>query len=364
MRQERTPTRHQTQNPGQGAGFSNDERPARMSPAQVLRNRKLSASPNPPHELASGKEMIATPPSIATVVEKPTTDTHQPGDDDADPGTGVAAINPRLRPPRPGNAPRSRSVRPQKPSKIAEKTVHVADYLYRYYDPLTGRWPNRDPIEEEGGLNLYGFVGNDVVNVIDELGLEPYTLPDRQIVEFENLPVATQNAIKDYDREKQKLEELKRRKKELEDYLEGIRNGTIELVKLIEEPTVEPIFDSELQKCIYECMEKKGAIKTGIAGVTIGGGGLLLGTYPKTPRELAKSLPGASDKTTLASRFQQMWNETRKNKGLPKQRGLRDFGRGASGAGNASRYVSIGLNLYTLGVFSDCYCECKKNLKK
>jgi len=32
-------------------------------------------------------------------------------------------------------------------------------------------WPSRDPIEEEGGFNLYGFVGNDGVNWIDLLGL-------------------------------------------------------------------------------------------------------------------------------------------------------------------------------------------------
>jgi hypothetical protein len=44
-------------------------------------------------------------------------------------------------------------------------------YAYRYYDPLTGRWPSRDPIEEMGGINLYGFVGNDGVNLIDVLGL-------------------------------------------------------------------------------------------------------------------------------------------------------------------------------------------------
>ncbi len=31
-------------------------------------------------------------------------------------------------------------------------------------------WPNRDPIEEEGGYNLYGFVGNDGLNLIDILG--------------------------------------------------------------------------------------------------------------------------------------------------------------------------------------------------
>jgi RHS repeat-associated protein len=33
-------------------------------------------------------------------------------------------------------------------------------YGYRYYDPSAGRWVNRDPIEEEGGSNLYGFVQN------------------------------------------------------------------------------------------------------------------------------------------------------------------------------------------------------------
>ncbi len=46
-------------------------------------------------------------------------------------------------------------------------------YGYRYYDSLTGRWPSRDPIEEKGGLNLYGFVGNDGVGKWDILGHVP-----------------------------------------------------------------------------------------------------------------------------------------------------------------------------------------------
>ncbi|MDX1681122.1 MAG: RHS repeat-associated core domain-containing protein, partial [Akkermansiaceae bacterium] len=44
-------------------------------------------------------------------------------------------------------------------------------YGYRYYDPNAGRWINRDPIEEEGGLNLYAFVSNDGVNAWDLLGM-------------------------------------------------------------------------------------------------------------------------------------------------------------------------------------------------
>jgi RHS repeat-associated protein len=43
-------------------------------------------------------------------------------------------------------------------------------YGYRFYDPALHRWLNRDPIEEEGGLNLYGFCGNDGVNCVDSIG--------------------------------------------------------------------------------------------------------------------------------------------------------------------------------------------------
>ncbi len=49
-------------------------------------------------------------------------------------------------------------------------------YGYRYYDPVTGRWPSRDPIGEMGGVNLYGFVGNDPIKWIDRFGLEAYVL--------------------------------------------------------------------------------------------------------------------------------------------------------------------------------------------
>jgi RHS repeat-associated protein len=47
----------------------------------------------------------------------------------------------------------------------------VAYYGYRYYDPKTGRWPSRDPIEERGGVNLYGLLANSSLNRFDLLGL-------------------------------------------------------------------------------------------------------------------------------------------------------------------------------------------------
>lgn len=47
----------------------------------------------------------------------------------------------------------------------------MADYGYRYYDPVTGRWPSRDPIEERGGDNIYHFCYNDSILKFDIRGL-------------------------------------------------------------------------------------------------------------------------------------------------------------------------------------------------
>jgi RHS repeat-associated protein len=38
---------------------------------------------------------------------------------------------------------------------------------HRYYDPGAGRWLTRDPIGYGGGVDLYGYVGNDPVNKSD-----------------------------------------------------------------------------------------------------------------------------------------------------------------------------------------------------
>jgi RHS repeat-associated protein len=44
-------------------------------------------------------------------------------------------------------------------------------YLYRFYNPGTERWLNQDPLGEQGGIYLYGFVGNNPVNRTDLYGL-------------------------------------------------------------------------------------------------------------------------------------------------------------------------------------------------
>jgi RHS repeat-associated protein len=44
----------------------------------------------------------------------------------------------------------------------------------RYYDPLTGRFTQEDPLGLAGGLNLYGFAAGDPINYADPFGLCPY----------------------------------------------------------------------------------------------------------------------------------------------------------------------------------------------
>ena len=59
-------------------------------------------------------------------------------------------------------------------TKYLDEETGLYYYGYRYYDPVMGRWPSRDPIEENGGINIYNFVGNDGINNWDILGLERF----------------------------------------------------------------------------------------------------------------------------------------------------------------------------------------------
>lgn len=63
-------------------------------------------------------------------------------------------------------------------SKYQDVETGLVYYGFRYYSPEMGRWINRDPIEEQGGINLYGMVGNDPVNRVDVVGLAGFTYKD------------------------------------------------------------------------------------------------------------------------------------------------------------------------------------------
>jgi RHS repeat-associated protein len=55
-------------------------------------------------------------------------------------------------------------------TKYQDDETDLLYYLFRYYSASTGRWLGRDPIAENGGLNLYGFVYNNPPNLVDKDG--------------------------------------------------------------------------------------------------------------------------------------------------------------------------------------------------
>ena len=59
-------------------------------------------------------------------------------------------------------------------TKLLDPELGFYYYGYRYYDPATGRWLNRDPIGERGGENVYGVVKNAPISRTDIFGMEDY----------------------------------------------------------------------------------------------------------------------------------------------------------------------------------------------
>ena len=56
-------------------------------------------------------------------------------------------------------------------TKYTDAESGFLNYGHRLYNPTTGSWLSKDSIEEDGGLNLYGFVLNNPINAYDILGM-------------------------------------------------------------------------------------------------------------------------------------------------------------------------------------------------
>ena len=67
--------------------------------------------------------------------------------------------------------PQAQTFAHQFSTKQKDALTGLLYYGYRFYDPLTGRWPSRDPIGELGGINFYGMLGNNTLHRVDLLGL-------------------------------------------------------------------------------------------------------------------------------------------------------------------------------------------------
>ena len=54
---------------------------------------------------------------------------------------------------------------------LYDQDTKLVRFGARDYDPAVGRWITKDPIQFDGGINLYAYAGNDPVNLVDQTGL-------------------------------------------------------------------------------------------------------------------------------------------------------------------------------------------------
>ena len=105
-----------------------------------------------------------------------------------------------------GEALRSEALDPvvaDQPFRFSTKFYDGETGLYyygrRYMSPSQGRFLGRDPLEEQGGLNLYGFCNNDGVNRWDFMG-EYYSMEEKDGVIIVTVPLLFSNNVTAEDR--------------------------------------------------------------------------------------------------------------------------------------------------------------------
>jgi RHS repeat-associated protein len=72
-------------------------------------------------------------------------------------------------------------------TKYQDDETDLLYYGYRYYNPSTGRWLSRDPLEEQAGPSLYAMVANCPVVVVDKLGRRVVVQPASAVGEVVEL---------------------------------------------------------------------------------------------------------------------------------------------------------------------------------
>jgi RHS repeat-associated protein len=68
------------------------------------------------------------------------------------------------------------------PGQYYDQETGLHYNYFRYYNPQTGRYVTPDPIGLEGGINLFAYVENNPVNLIDPYGLLGWDTVIRQLL--------------------------------------------------------------------------------------------------------------------------------------------------------------------------------------
>jgi RHS repeat-associated protein len=122
----------------------------------------------------------------------------------------------------------------------APSNLHLAPY--RGYDSTIGRWLRRDPIEEERGINLYGYVRINPTNLVDPDGRNPVVIGGAIIVVAAAIIAynaykiihATEEFAKPYKEQKDECERILTDPQNAERHVQNAQAATAEAQKKAE----------------------------------------------------------------------------------------------------------------------------------
>ncbi|MCP5535565.1 MAG: tyrosine-type recombinase/integrase [Akkermansiaceae bacterium] len=162
-------------------------------PAEESSPGKDSPSHPLPNSLVKNREMLEVCPSKQPALARPSNRPGNSSDDDLDPPSSPAPAKPAPSPPPSGKPSKNYSPNHLGGLSTSTRHDHLNYYGYRYYDANVGRWINRDPVGERGGMNLYGFIKNMPTMAFDVLGYQirfPETPPiNDKPVDLPELPI-------------------------------------------------------------------------------------------------------------------------------------------------------------------------------
>ena len=112
-----------------------------------------------------------SPPTAAVTVARGQSGSPKPPGEEPPPGNTLPRTPNPPKDPAGGNSHNPLMSSDLDKRESLSNSASLVYYGYRYYDPVTGRWPSRDPIGEMGGVNFYTFIVNNPVRYFDYLGL-------------------------------------------------------------------------------------------------------------------------------------------------------------------------------------------------
>ena len=142
-------------------------------------------------------------------------------------------------------------------SEVYDVPLGLSYYNNRHYNPIDGKWCGRDPLEEDGGLNLSSLFKNSPLQFVDVYGMSPLSVVAKQFAKM-----GVKKALTEYVENRIKKEILgSLQQKAYKKFAKELGDEALEILDTL---------DSEWWEIVVECIPVAGDIYgTGKLGIQL-----------------------------------------------------------------------------------------------